>query len=330
MSHFAVMVIGGDVEAQMAPYQENNMGDCPAEYMEFHEMEEEFRAEWNDPENKTEVVVMPDGSHKFTWDEEFKRGDFLDRKTVIPPELDRKTLTAQEQYGTFEEFVKEWHSYESRDEKMGVYGYWENPNAKWDWYQVGGRWSNMLKLKGGTVGVRGEKSLIYPIADKHGFADAALKKDIDYDGMVHEAMDEANARWAKVRAIITTELLEGFKTWEQCRKVHEGDIKKAREVYGAQPAVKAYRDPKNSIQYGFMSKVEDFTMSRARYVADAAANVLVFHSYLKDSVWTENGSMGWWGIVMDEGDAVQWQTKMKAAWDAIPDDTMISVVDCHI
>ena len=26
-------------------------------------------------------------------------------------------------------------------------GYISNPNAKWDWYKIGGRWNNALRLK---------------------------------------------------------------------------------------------------------------------------------------------------------------------------------------
>ena len=38
---------------------------------------------------------------------------------------------------------------EEKDEE-GRYGYWENPNAKWDWFEVGGRWKKSLKAKDGT------------------------------------------------------------------------------------------------------------------------------------------------------------------------------------
>ena len=37
-----------------------------------------------------------------------------------------------------------------------------NPNKKWDWYQVGGRWGNSLKLKDGA------------------YTDSAKIKDIDF------------------------------------------------------------------------------------------------------------------------------------------------------
>ena len=33
------------------------------------------------------------------------------------------------------------------DPVTGKKGYWYNPNARWDWYSVGGRWAGQLKLK---------------------------------------------------------------------------------------------------------------------------------------------------------------------------------------
>lgn len=33
--HFAVLVIGDDVEKKLAPYQQNNMGDCPKEHLKY-------------------------------------------------------------------------------------------------------------------------------------------------------------------------------------------------------------------------------------------------------------------------------------------------------
>lgn len=37
------------------------------------------------------------------------------------------------------------------DQTTGKRGYWTNPNAKWDWYSTGGRWSGLLKLKDGST-----------------------------------------------------------------------------------------------------------------------------------------------------------------------------------
>lgn len=49
-----------------------------------------------------------------------------------------------------------------------------NPDAKWDWYSVGGRWSNMLILKGSS----------------EGSANIALAGEIDWDAMYRLPKDK--------------------------------------------------------------------------------------------------------------------------------------------
>ena len=56
------------------------------------------------------------------------------------------------------------------------YEYWTNPNAKWDWFEIGGRWSNRLRLKNGER------------------ADSALLCDID-TGFSMAAYNDALAYW---------------------------------------------------------------------------------------------------------------------------------------
>jgi hypothetical protein len=50
MSHFTVLVIGNNPESQLMPYQENNMGDCPQEYMEFNDKTDELEKGWQEDE----------------------------------------------------------------------------------------------------------------------------------------------------------------------------------------------------------------------------------------------------------------------------------------
>ena len=110
MSHFSVAVISEkqeDIEKLLAPYQENNMDDCPKEFLEFINVEE----------------------------------DYID---------DFKNLSEEElkEYPTFEKYMEDYHGYE-KDDQTNKYGYWENPNRKWDWWQVGGRYSNLITRKDG-------------------------------------------------------------------------------------------------------------------------------------------------------------------------------------
>lgn len=73
MSHFAVAVISDGtkkVSELLAPYQENNEGTCPKEFLEFHNVEEEHREDYEN--GGTEYVLMPDGRRLLPWDEEFR------------------------------------------------------------------------------------------------------------------------------------------------------------------------------------------------------------------------------------------------------------------
>ena len=47
---------------------------------------------------------------------------------------------------TFEQYLENNTSY-FYNQKLKQVGYYYNPNAKWDWYDVGGRWSDSLPLK---------------------------------------------------------------------------------------------------------------------------------------------------------------------------------------
>lgn len=55
----------------------------------------------------------------------------------------------KEEYPTFDEYMQNYE-HEERDEKTNDYGYWENPNGKWDWYEIGGCFSGIIPLKNGN------------------------------------------------------------------------------------------------------------------------------------------------------------------------------------
>lgn len=114
MSHFTVAVFSDGtktVEQLLAPYQENNMGNCPKAYLQFYDIEDEYRAEY----------------------EEKKKN---------------KGAEFEEEYPSWTEYIENYCEID-KDPETGHYGYWENPNAKWDWWQIGGRFAG---CKGRTEG----------------------------------------------------------------------------------------------------------------------------------------------------------------------------------
>lgn len=57
---------------------------------------------------------------------------------------------------------------------------------------------------------------------------------------------------------------------------------------------------------------------------------LTTFAVLKDGEWYEKGKMGWWGAVHDEKDEELWENELKKLVQGLPDDTLISIFDCHI
>jgi len=152
MSHFSVMVICDTVEeleTMLAPYQENNMGDCPKQFLEFNDITEEYREKYC--KESVEFVHTKDNRLLLPWDDEFRvPGEYgYGTKThKVPDELPRVNIPYKILYSSFDEYMQNWCG-EEKDPERDLYGYWENPNAKWDWYQIGGRWKGLLKAKNG-------------------------------------------------------------------------------------------------------------------------------------------------------------------------------------
>lgn len=156
MSHFAVAVISDGtktIEELLAPYQENNMGDCPKEYLAFVDTTDGEREGYETGDR--EFVIMPDGRRISPFDDEFKVLDESESKRcktytyVVPEELERVVIPLTEIYTSFDDYMKDIG--EERDPETGKYGYWENPNRKWDWWMVGGRWRGQVKATDGGV-----------------------------------------------------------------------------------------------------------------------------------------------------------------------------------
>jgi hypothetical protein len=305
MSHFTVLVIGNEIEQQLAPFHEFECTGMNDEYVQ----DEDVTGELDLPENPTMEQITDALDY-------YGLGDkIVDDESKVQKEGDE----CPHKYGYA--IVK--------DGKLVKAVNRTNPNRKWDWYQVGGRWSGMLRLKPGAVGGHGERSWTNQAdeIDTHRFCDSALKKDIDFEAMRDEAGTAAAQRWDDAHEIIGDRT---WLTWEEVGKLtfKEGvdQWQARRDFYHGQEALKALREKYNNP----FANLDQFLVPREKYVQDARDSAGVTFAVLKDGEWYERGEMGWWGMVADEKAQDDWNAQFAKLIDELPEDTLLTVVDCHI
>jgi len=328
MSHFSVLVIGPNPEEQLAPYQENNMEDCPKKYLSFYDVEDEYADQYNN--GVVEIYVLPTGKWEFSYSASEvmkKAGNLVKRKYSLL-------------YETFEVFMCEYAGYEKNED--GRYGYYENPNAKWDWYQLGGRWAGSFKLKDNAKPLRATELSWASGPTKNGWCDAALVKDIDFKGMLKDAECEAGKKYDQVQREFGGVIPTLDHTWTDVLGTDEiGDINAKRTFYQKQPAKmrqqaiieaasKEGRADELIIAWPLSFRLEDYQCTREEYIAKAGGEVLMSFAIVKDGEWHERGSMHWWGCVADEKDHDVWGEEFFDLIVGLPEDTELYMFDCHI
>lgn len=156
MSHFAVAVLTDGtktVSELLEPYQEHNAPEpVDKKYLVFTDTEEGNRANYESGVRTFYHINAKDGENEAlvtSWNKAFRKPDAPRwRRSSSDYEVPDGTrvvevpLTAI--YPTFEDYMREYLN-EDRDAETGRYGYWENPNAKWDWYEEGGRFMQFCR-----------------------------------------------------------------------------------------------------------------------------------------------------------------------------------------
>lgn len=330
MSHFTVMVIGpsndDELAEMLAPYDENKDVDPYRDYLE--------------------------GEAKDHWYMEKLRRDFaaVERAAAADPvdALEDKVIRAAKsiisnlEEPTWEEFVTiynlEFEDPNDRvhyDEKTGrayeLTSY--NPDSKWDWYEVGGRWAGTLRLKGErppgqelnfSWGWKDTPDDERPGKDR---ADRAQLKDIDLDGWREEARADAEAKYDRYEEFVALHGEHPKWDWEG----NKDRIQEYRQEYNNNPVVVAAREFfKNSGMF-FNAGDEFGGKTREEYVASKVAGAVPCYATLTEDGWLAPGKMGWFGMSSDgDNDRVRYHAEVNKMLDELDPETWITVVDCHI
>jgi hypothetical protein len=288
------MVIGGKVDEQLAPYDENIELETPVVTGEVSEEEKQSMIDYY---KKTE-----NGGLDLPFDK------------------------------LYADKGAQWdgNRFEKRDDKWVVLSRY-NPNSKWDWYQLGGRWKGFLKLKEGTEGTNGEKSWSSGSDTKVGYCDVTIKQNIDIEGMRDEKGKDAGEYYDKVISFIKDTPVP-TKWSEFIERVNSDELKidDARALYHGQERLKKVNTEEARKELGYFVEVEDFDISREEYVQNARNKALSTYAIVKDGEWYQKGEMGWFGMSNDEMTQEVWDNKVTEMFNELPDDTLISIIDCHI
>lgn len=319
MSHFTVAVFSDGtktVEELLAPYQENNMGDCPKEYLEFVSSSKDERPRWEN--ESTEKVKLMDGSLVWPWADILYRPITRAMYEVFKNDKGKQTrrtgfgkneqyyvkdlqsigaevvsIPFKELYPTFKEYMEEYIQ-SSFDEEQQDYGYWENPNAKWDWWQIGGRWKGFLKAKSGN---KGDISLVAPIPDREGEFAQAKVGDINFEPDPERY--KRNIRWWEV-VVEDSPLRDG----EEKRDF--------LSFYKKEYLIAKYKTKE------LYAKIQ--------------SSVITYAVVMPDGTWYQKGQMGWFGCSSETPDAsFEWDMKFKENFiDKADPEWLLTIVDCHI
>ena len=283
MSHFTVAVFtddakGEDFETALAPFHEFECTGLDDQYVQDMDVTEDARSEFEGRRNDDPKTFL-----------EFVQ-DYYGYKSVLAGEGP-----------DFEDTHK--YGFIQLDPLGGVAKVINrtNPNAKWDWYVLGGRWQGMLRVKDGATPMIGRPGVFGDMDDAANAADSCLVKDLDFEGMRQKVVDERRARWEE--------------NWPELKakidKANDDELEKvlnhAKWIWG----------------YDGSATVEEFV---------AKASPFGTYAVLKDGEWYEKGEMSWWCMASNEKDEDAWQAEFdKLLQEAANSDTMrISIVDCHI
>lgn len=305
MSHFTVLVAAhdeDDLEAKLLPYHEYECTGIVA-YTEFVP---------HDPEEMAQEYER----HK---DDREKDGSLL--------------------YADFDDFVEVWFGGRKQN---GVWGRITNPNAKWDWWVVGGRWSGLLRLKPGATGRNGEGGAFSEPNSDPQYADVAEIGDIDWQWMRDDRAQKARDLWQQYQPIVPLRNAwwEMHKlmvaAWEIRKEKGEEDVEAVDAHEAAKEAAEPARKALNKAEHEHgiflmdAERVEDLcSLDEEAYVAKHGSLDALTHAFVNlEGEWHEDSEMGWWGITHDIKEG--YRERYWAFLEALLPDQLVYVVDCHI
>lgn len=210
----------------MAPYCEST--EDP-EYTEFVDYTENLKADFAE---KIDCLRLAEGkivehcSYPYYYKYSIRDGKVF-QKEAGPLHHEKRTKKAKritalpeyprvKLYKSFEDYAGNYRGFVF-DTEHKAFGYYCNPNAMWDWYQIGGRWPAMFLVKdtcteysyGERSWSNGDKAFAAP--EEFHWVAAARKRDIEWQAMREWRDKETAERFYRLEKMFAARYLEeGF------------------------------------------------------------------------------------------------------------------------
>lgn len=173
-----------------------------------------------------------------------------------------------------------------------------NPDSKWDWYQLGGRWEG------------------YCLLTKDGKTpDIAKLEDIDFEGLVKRTTDKITEQHTALFKDFTKERL--IQLLDKEDEATEDERKKLTDHFGIFFDIEVAKQTVNGTLEEWIDR-------------ETKPAIQTFGTLTKDG-WLEPGAMGWWGISIDTPESKdEYRLKLDELYKSTPQHYEIAIVDCHI
>ena len=200
----------------------------------------------------------------------------------------------------------------SETNEDGDPGFYFNPNARWDWYSIGGRWPGMLWISESARDYLGNEGFGHDsgkeVAKGFRCVSGARIRDIRWDAMQKQARAALTERYHHLQQVVAGQIdppnlaflcKDGIYGWGNTLLLARGEsLENYLTRHGAGP--------------------------EKRFIPD-------MYAYLdRNGEWHSRGDIGWFGISTNDKAEEVWRTECRQFLDALQPDDVLVVVDCHI
>lgn len=238
-----------------------------------------------------------------------------------------------------------WMRYDEEADKAYTWSTY-NPESKWDWYSIGGRWAGYFPVKqpfdsanSGEL-IHGRPSWTNRDQPREAWTvDGGPKGLLDLDALRDKKGAEAATRYDLYQSLV--EGLPEALPWSVyvdyaqaatgTRQERSEAWDKAREDYRAQPRVAAVREHEE-FRWSMADEIKEFEASREFYIEKARNEAVPgFAMLTTEGAWVAPGEMGWFGMSSEsEEDNAMFKAKANGYIDSLADDVLLIAVDLHI